>query len=75
MVLFQLQGLLLTVLNTAGGTQVLGDGKDSGRCESADHAQDDDPWKRHRCSSLDGLMVCQRRPLAQLSYFMIIPSL
>jgi hypothetical protein len=54
------QALLLTELNTAGATQVLGKRKDRDSCESDDYAQADDLRKRRRCRSLDGLMVCQQ---------------
>ena len=58
---FHWQALLLTVLNTAGATQVLGKRKDRDSCESDDdYTQADDLRKRRRCRSLDGLMVCQQ---------------
>ena len=61
---------------TADGTQVLGKIKDHDSCETDDYTQDDDLRKRRRCSSSDGLKVCQQRPLpvAELSYFTIMPS-
>ena len=52
--------LLLTVLNTAGATQVLEKRKDRDSCESDDYAQADELRKRRRCKSLDGLRVCQQ---------------
>ena len=65
LVLFPFQALfkLLTVLNTAGGTQVLGRRKDRAidSCDSDDYAQADD--LRGRC------WFVNRRSLAQLSYF------
>ena len=60
-ILFPSRALLLTVLNTAGGTQVLGKRKDRDSCEPDDYAQPDDLRKRRRCSSLlDRLKVCQQ---------------
>ena len=56
--LFPFQALLLTVLITAGPTQVLGKRKDHDSDESDDY---DDLRKRRRCRSLetlDGLTVC-----------------
>ena len=67
-VLFSFQALLLTVLNTAGATQVLS-------LRETIHDQADGFRKRNRCRSLDGLMVCQQAPLAPWSYFTIMPSL
>ena len=55
---FPFQALLLTVLITAGPTQVLGKRKDHDSDESDDY---DDLRKRRRCRSLetlDGLTVC-----------------
>ena len=57
---FSFQALFLTVLITAGSTQVLGKTKDRDSCEFDDYAQADDLRKRHRCRDLDGLMVCQQ---------------
>ena len=77
LVLFPFQPLLLTVLNTAGGTQVLGKRKDRDSCESDDYAQADDLPKRRRCSSLlDGLNVCQQATMiSTVILFTIMPSL
>ena len=73
MVLFSFQALLLTVLNTAAGTQVLEKRKNRDSCESDDYAQDDDLRKRRRSSILDRLKVCQQATTVIL--FTIIPSL
>ena len=59
---FPFRGQLLTVLNTAGTTQVLKKRKHRDSCESDDYTQADDLRKRRRCRSLDGLMVCQLEP-------------
>ena len=56
--LFPFQSLLLTVLITAAPTQVLRKRKVRSSCESDDYAQADDPQKRRRCRTLDGLKVC-----------------
>jgi hypothetical protein len=59
--LFPFQAILLTVLNTAAATQVLGEKRNRDSCD--DYAQADDLRKKRRCGSLetlDGLMVCQQ---------------
>jgi hypothetical protein len=63
-VLFSFQALLLTVLNTAGATLPVGKTKDRDSCEFDVYAQ----RKRHRCRSLDGLMVCQQAATVILFY-------